>query len=375
MNIGILRETKPGEHRVALTPDAVGELTGRGHTVHVETGAGEGIGVPDDAWERAGATVARSAMDVFERSRLLVHVKEPNQEEISLLGPEHILFTYLHLAAYPEVASGLLRSGCTAIAYETVTAPGGGLPLLAPMSRIAGRLAAQAGAHHLAAPHGGKGLLLGGDAGVPPAVVLVVGAGQAGWNAVDVAVGMGASVIVLDVDLSRLDEIRQRWAGRVTTELSTTAAVERWVKRSDVVIGTVLIPGARAPHVVTETTVATMEPGSVVVDVAIDQGGCVATSRETTHDAPTFVKHGVVHYAVGNIPGAVPVTSTRALTAATLPYVMELANDPEQAMTHRPGVADGVNVMDGRVTNQTVAAALEAANLHAFTSESERVPG
>jgi alanine dehydrogenase len=292
---------------------------------------------------------------VFEGADMIVKVKEPQPSEIAMLQPRHVLFTYLHLAAYPEEAKGLIESGCTAIAYETVQLPSGSLPLLAPMSEIAGRMAVQAGAHHLERPKGGRGVLLGGVPGVPPANVTVLGAGMAGRNSAMIAAGMGAQVAVLDINVAPLRHLDELNWGRVTTVTSSVLAIEDHVAASDLVIGAVLIPGARAPIVVTEEMVAQMRPGSVVVDISIDQGGCIATARETTHSNPVYDVGGVVHYAVGNIPGAVPHTATYALTNATLPYVVALADGLPAAVQRHPELIGGINVAGGSVTNPAVA--------------------
>lgn len=357
MIVGVPAETKTLERRVAITPAGVHELVMRGHRVVVETGAGLGSGLDDAAFVAAGAEMG-SFDDVYDRARLLLHVKEPQSRDLERLGPHHVLFTYLHLAAYPDVADALLATGATAIAYETVQLPGGQLPLLAPMSRIAGRMAMQAGAHLLEAPAGGKGILAGGIPGVARAKVAVLGAGVSGWHAIDVAVGMGASVTVLDISLPKLETVEQMWGGRVETIASSRHAVQEIVVGSDLVIGAVLVAGDRAPVLVEENVVSAMEAGSVLVDIAIDQGGCFATSRETSHTEPTYVRHGVVHYAVGNIPGAVPKTSTYALANATIRYVEALAAGLDRALVHHPELVGGVNVIDGVVVNDAVAHAL-----------------
>jgi alanine dehydrogenase len=354
MNIGVVKEIKPDERRVAVLPGAVADLVHRGHTVFVQEGAGAGAGAPDDDFLAAGAKVVPSAAEVFDASTLLVHVKEPQAAEIAMLRPDHLLFTYLHLAAYPDVAQGLLASGATAIAYETVE-KNGGLPLLAPMSHIAGRLSTQVGAFYLMAPNGGMGLLLGGHAGVPPGQVVVIGAGAAGLNAIDVAVGLGAQVTVLDVNITALERIQGLWGSRVVTDYSTRGSVQEWTRRADLVIGAVLVAGDRAPVVVDRPMLADMHDGAVMVDISIDQGGCFETSRETTHKDPTYVVDGIVHYAVGNIPGSVPYTSSRALSNATLPYVHALAHGIEAAVETRPELIGGINVAAGKITNEAVA--------------------
>jgi len=353
--VGVPREIKTEEYRVALTPVGVRELVGHGHRVVVETGAGAGSSITDADYTAVGAEILPDAAAVFEAAAMIVKVKEPQPAEIGMLGKHHLLFTYLHLAAYPKEAKGLLDSGATAIAYETVQLSNGSLPLLAPMSEVAGRMAAQAGAHFLERPRGGRGVLLGGVPGVKPGRVTVLGAGIAGRNAAMIAAGMGAEVLVLDLNvapLRHLDELR--W-GNVTTVTSSRFAIEEYVTTSDLVVGAVLVPGARAPIVVSEDVVKAMKPGSVLVDISIDQGGCFATSRETTHSKPIYEQHGVIHYAVGNIPGAVPHTSTYGLTNATLPYVVALADGAKGAVARYPELLGGVNVAQGHVTNPAVA--------------------
>ncbi len=355
MHVGIVREIKKNERRVALTPTGVHEIVDHGHDVLVESEAGAGSGFADLLYEEAGAKVVDTAQEVFEESDLVVRVKEPQPEEIAMLREGQTLFTYLHLAAYPDVAAGLQESGVTALAYETVQMPDRSLPLLAPMSRIAGKLSIQAGAHHLEAPQGGKGVLLGGDPGVAAGKVTIIGAGAAGSNALDMAVGLGARVTVLDLNLNRLVEIDALYGGRVNTVASSKAAVREWSMWADLVVGAVLVPGAHAPRLLTEEDVMALERGSVLVDIAIDQGGCFATSRETTHAEPTFVKHDVVHFCVGNIPGAVPRTSTLALENSTLPYVVALADHGVDGATElRPELAPGLNVRDGKIVNEVV---------------------
>jgi alanine dehydrogenase len=354
MNIGVVTEIKPDERRVALQPGAANDLIRRGHTVLVQSGAGNGAGAPDHAFTEAGATILDSPRDVFSAAELIVHVKEPQESEIAMLTPEHILFTYLHLAAYPAVAAGLLASGATCIAYETV-AKSGALPLLAPMSHIAGRLSTQVGAYYLMAPNGGKGILLGGHAGVPQGHVVVIGAGAAGLNAIDVAVGMGARVTVLDVNIGALEHVQQRWGSLVTTDYSTRSAVGDAVASADLVVGAVLVTGDKSPIVVDREMLDTMHEGAVVVDISIDQGGCFETSRETTHHDPTYVVDGVVHYAVGNIPGSVPHTSSKALSNATLPYIRALAEGVIPSLERMPELLGGLNVAGGHITNEAVA--------------------
>lgn len=355
MIVGVPREIKTEEYRVALTPVGVRELVGHGHRVLVQTGAGQGSFIPDEAYAAVGGEIVPDAAAVFAGADMIVKVKEPQPVEIAMLESRHVLFTYLHLAAYPAEARGLLACGATAIAYETVQLPGGALPLLAPMSEIAGRMAVQAGAHFLERPKGGRGVLLGGVPGVAPGRVTVLGAGMAGRNSAKIAAGMGAEVIVLDLNLSALRHLDElRW-GNVMTVKSSRLAVEEYVSTSDLVVGAVLVPGARAPVVVDEDTVKAMRPGSVITDISIDQGGCIATARETTHSDPVYELHGVTHYAVGNIPGAVPNTATYALTNATLPYVVALADGVPEAMRSHPELLGGVNVAGGHVTNGPVA--------------------
>ena len=359
MNIGVIKEIKKDERRVAVLPGAVADLVHRGNSVFIQSGAGNGAGAPDEDFAAAGATILDSPDGVFEASELIVHVKEPQASEIAMLTPDHILFTYLHLAAYPEVAEGLQESGATCIAYETV-AVNGGLPLLAPMSHIAGRLASQVGAFYLMAPNGGMGTLLGGHAGVPQGQVVVIGAGAAGLNAADVAIGLGARVAILDVNIDALERVHERWGSRVVTDYSTRGSVAEWTSRADLVVGAVLVAGDRAPIVVDRPMLSNMREGAVMVDISIDQGGCFETSRETTHQEPTYVVDGIVHYAVGNIPGSVPHTSSRALSNATLPYVHALATGMAGALERRPELIGGLNVAGGRLVNDTVAHSLGA---------------
>jgi alanine dehydrogenase len=359
MTVGVPTEIKPDERRVAITPDGVRELVGSGVVVLVQAGAGAGAGLVDDAYVAAGAEMVGNAEELWERSDLVCKVKEPQVSEFEYLRSDLTLFTFLHLAAYPKVATALCDAGTTGFAYETVTRSDGQLPLLAPMSDIAGRLATQAGARFLEAPQGGRGVLLGGAVGVRPASVVVIGAGHVGWNAARVAAGMDADVIVLDRDVDRLREVDRLRSGRVTTLASNRGTVERCVAEADLVVGAVLVAGGRAPVVVDEGMVRSMRPGSVVVDVAIDQGGCIETSRETTHHDPVVEVHGVQHYAVGNIPGAVPHTSTFALTNATLPFLAAVATlGPDEAARRDSGLAAGINTAGGAVVNPVVAEAL-----------------
>ena len=358
MIVGVPREIKTDEYRVAITPTGVRELVAHGHRVLIERGAGEGSWISDDHFVTSGAEIVPSAEDVFEAADLVTKVKEPQTAEIEMMSSNQVLFAFLHLAAYPGQAKGLVESGATAIGYETVQLPSGDLPLLAPMSEIAGRMAAQAGAYHLERPRGGRGVLIGGVSGVAPARVTVLGAGMAGTNAAKIAAGMGGNVTILDLNVSRLRHLDELDWGRIVTVRSSVYAVEQFVADADLVVGAVLVPGARAPVIVSEDLVATMRAGSVVVDISIDQGGCIATARETTHADPVYMMHGVIHYAVGNIPGAVPNTATYALTNASLPYLVALADDWQGAMRQYPELVPGINVAGGTITNHAVATSL-----------------
>jgi alanine dehydrogenase len=359
VKIGVPKEIKTHEYRVGLTPAGARELLQHDHTVIVEHDAGAGIGFGDDAYRAAGATVAASAPAVFAAADMIVKVKEPQPSEIALLRPGQVLFTYLHLAADNSQTRGLMQSGATCIAYETVTDRAGTLPLLSPMSEVAGRMAVQVGAHCLEREQGGAGILLGGVPGVPPAKVVVLGGGVAGTNAARMAVGLEASVTIIDRSLPRLKELDLQFGPRATTLFATTASIEQMVLAADMVIGAVLVPGAAAPKLVTREMVRRMRPGSVLVDIAIDQGGCFETSRPTTHAQPTYVEEGVVHYCVTNMPGAVARTSTFALTNATLPFVLALTcKGWRQAMLDDPHLAEGLNVHEGQVTHAAVARAL-----------------
>ncbi len=358
MIVGVPAEIKTEEYRVAITPVGARELTSHGHQVVIQEGAGIASSISDDEYRAAGAEMVPAATDVFDRAELILKVKEPKLSEIALLSDRHVLFTYLHLAAYPETAAALMESGVTAIAYETVQLPSGALPLLAPMSEIAGRMAAQAGAHHLERPQGGRGVLIGGVPGVQPSKVTVLGAGSAGTNAARIAAGMGAEVTILGINVDRLRYIDEIHGQSMTTVRSSVHAVEEHIPRSDLVIGAVLVAGARAPIVVTAEQIRAMRPGSVVVDISIDQGGCIETARETSHADPIYFVDGVVHYAVGNIPGAVPNTSTYALTNATMPYAVALADGMEAAVTRHPELLSGFNVAAGALTNAVVADSL-----------------
>ncbi|NJD33275.1 MAG: alanine dehydrogenase [Betaproteobacteria bacterium] len=359
MLIGVPKEIKNHEYRVGLVPASVRELTALGHRVLVQAGAGAAIGLADALYVAAGAEIATDAAEVFARAELIVKVKEPQPAECALLREGQVLFTYLHLAPDPEQARLLLASGATAIAYETVTNEHGGLPLLAPMSEVAGRMSIQAGAHCLEKPQGGAGLLLGGVPGVAAAEVAVLGGGVVGYNAALIAAGMGARVTVVDCSLERLTWLDAMFGNRVCTLHATADAIENCVLAADLVVGAVLVPGAATPKLVGRELLARMRPGSVLVDVSIDQGGCFATSRPPTHGAPTFVVDGGVHYCVANMPGAVPRTSTFALNDATLPFVIALAQKGwHTALRDDPHLAAGLNVDRGAITNAQVAAAL-----------------
>ena len=356
MRIGVPTEIKPDEYRVALTPAGVRELVEHGHDVLVQAGAGEGSAIPDADYVKQGANIAPDAESVFAESEMILGVKEPQAGEVELLRPEHTLFTYLHLAPAPDLTRGLCESGATCIAYETVEDARGRLPLLAPMSEVAGKIATQAGAFMLEKPLGGRGVLLGGVPGVAAATVIVIGGGVVGQNAAFIAIGMEAEVLVLDRNIDRLRELDVAFAGRASTVFASTLAVEELLPRADLVIGAVLVHGARAPYVVTREQLRLMKPNAVLVDVSIDQGGCFETSRPTTHSNPTFEVDGITHYCVTNMPGAVPITSTYALTNATLPYVLALADfGVGDAIARDPGLRSGVNVAHGRVTHPAVA--------------------
>jgi alanine dehydrogenase len=356
VKVGVPREVKDDEYRVAMTPAGVREMVERGHEVLVEAGAGEGSAISDSAYASQGATVVPAATDVFGEAEMIVKVKEPQPAEIEMLRPGQLLFTYLHLAPDPEQTRGLCGSRATCIAYETVEDSRGRLPLLAPMSEIAGKIAAQAGAFMLEKPLGGRGILLGGVPGVAAANVMVIGGGVVGMNAAFVAIGMGADVFVYDKSIDRLRELDVAFAGSCSTVYSTTLAIEEMLPRADLVIGAVLVHGARAPFVVRREQLALMRPAAVLVDVAIDQGGCFETSHPTTHRDPTFEVDGITHYCVANMPGAVPITSTHALTNATLPYVIALADrGVAEAIRSDPGLRLGVNVAGGQVTHPAVA--------------------
>lgn len=359
MIVGVPREIKTEEHRVAITPIGVRELVDRGHQVLVEAGAGEGSTIGDAEFAEQGATVVASADDVFGGAEMILKVKEPQPSEVDKLREGQILFTFLHLAAYPNIAAGLTSRGIVAIAYETVQMPDGTLPLLAPMSEIAGRMATQAAAYFLERSQGGRGVLIGGVTGVSPARVVVIGGGIAGSNAAVIAMGMQGDVAVLDTDARKMRNLDSLYQGRITTLHSNKLTIEEQVSGADVVIGTVLVPGASAPKLVTEEMVKAMKKGAVLVDVAIDQGGCFATSRETTHSDPVYELHDVLHYAVGNIPGAVPHTSTYALTNATLRYAVMMAHEGlNHALVAHPELQSGVNIVDDQVCHPAVAESL-----------------
>ncbi len=359
MLIGVPKEIKVHEYRVGMTPSSVREAVARGHQVIVETMAGAGIGAADDDYRKAGADVVGSAAEVFKRAEMVVKVKEPQAVERQQLRAGQVLFTYLHLAPDPEQAKDLVASGAICIAYETVTSPTGGLPLLAPMSEVAGRLAVQAGAHCLEKSAGGMGMLLGGVPGVAPGRIVILGAGVVGTNSAQLAVGTGAQVVVIDKSIEALRRIDAMFNGRVVTVFSNQDNVEREVQRADLVISGVLIPGAEAPKLITKAMLPKMKAGSVIVDVAIDQGGSVETSRPTTHAEPTYVVDGVVHYMVANMPGAVPRTSTYALNNATLPFALALADKGwRKALHDDPHLKAGLNIAAGKVTYKAVAKAL-----------------
>lgn len=362
MLVGVPKEIKTHEYRVGLVPPSVRELVRHGHQVLVETGAGAGIGIDDSVYQAAGAEIVPTAAEIFALAEMIVKVKEPQPPEYRLLREDQILFTYLHLAADLAQAEGLMQSGCVAIAYETVTDPRGRLPLLAPMSEVAGRMSVQVGAHLLEKMQGGAGVLLGGVPGVHAAKVVVLGGGVSGTNAIRMAMGMEAQVYVLDKSLDRLYELDLQFGPMLNTIYSTFDAIEQHVTTADLVIGAVLVPGASAPKLITRGMVRGMRPGSVFVDIAIDQGGCAETSRPTTHAQPTYVEEGVVHYCVTNMPGAVPRTSTFALNNATLPYVLALADlGYRKAVQDNPHLANGINVVRGRVTHEAVAKSLDLA--------------
>ena len=359
MRIGVPKEIKNNEFRVGVTPGSAREYIARGHEVYVETNAGAGIGAEDSVYEAAGAKILGTAKEVFDIAEMVVKVKEPQPSEWVQLREGQILYTYLHLAPDPAQTKGLIESGCTAVAYETVTDNEGGLPLLAPMSEVAGRLAIQCAATALQKPNGGRGVLMGGVPGVLPAKVVVIGGGVVGTHAAKMAVGLGADVTILDRSLPRMRELDDIFGNTAKTRYSTVEALEEECLAADAVIGAVLIPGAAAPKLVSRSMLSRMKPGSVLVDVAIDQGGCFETSKATTHSDPTYVVDGIVHYCVANMPGAVPLTSSHALNNATLPFGLALASKGLDAIAENKHLQNGLNVHKGHITNQAVADALE----------------
>ena len=360
MRIGVPKEIKVHEYRVGLTPASVAELVAHGHELFVETKAGNGIDCPDHAYEKAGAKILPDAKSVFDSADMIVKVKEPQPQEIAMLRPHHLLFTYLHLAADKPQAEGLMASGATCIAYETVTSPRGGLPLLKPMSEVAGRMAVQVGAHYLEKEQGGRGVLLGGVPGVAPAKVAILGGGVSGVNAAQMAVGLRADVTIYDINNDRLAELDMFFSSQIKTAYASKAAIAAAVKNAHLVIGAVLVPGAAAPKLVTRDMLKTMKRGSVLVDIAIDQGGCFETSHATTHEDPVFEIDGVIHYCVANMPGAVARTSAFALNNATLPFALRLANmGAEAAMKADAHLANGLNVSGGKIRHAAVAEALD----------------
>ena len=367
MQIGVPKEVKNHEYRVGLTPDSVQELVSAGHQVLVEQNAGAAIDFADEDFRRAGAVIAPSAAEVFARADMIVKIKEPQPDECQMLKTGQLLFTYLHLAADPRQAELLLKSGAIAMAYETVTDDRGHLPLLAPMSEVAGRMAVQAGAHHLEKAQGGRGVLLGGVPGVAPARVLILGGGVVGSNAAGVALGIGADVTIMDRSVERLRELDRMFPASIRCVYATAAAIENYLPEADLVIGAVLLPGASAPRLVTREMVARMKPGAVVVDVAIDQGGCFATSRPTSHQDPIYVVDGVIHYCVANMPGGVARTATQALNNVTLPFVLQLADNPVRALLTNANLRNGLTIHCGRVTHKAVADSLG----HDFTDAFE----
>jgi alanine dehydrogenase len=359
MRVGVPKEIKVHEYRVGLTPASVAELVAAGHQVLVQAGAGDGIDCPDSAYQKAGAEILPDAKSVFESSDMIVKVKEPQPQEIELLEPRHILFTYLHLAADKPQAEGLMKSGATCIAYETVTSRTGALPLLKPMSEVAGRMSVQVGAHYLEKEQGGRGVLLGGVPGVAPAKVAILGGGVAGVNAAQMATGLRADVTIYDINNDRLAELDMFFSSQIKTAYASRAAIANAVKDAELVIGAVLVPGAAAPKLVTKAMLKTMKRGSVLVDIAIDQGGCFETSHATTHAVPVYVIVGIIHYCVANLPGAVARTCAFALKNATLPFALKIANlGAEEAMRQDPHLANGLNVSGGKIRHEAVAEAL-----------------
>lgn len=367
MLIGIPKEIKPHEYRVSLTPSGVRELGNHGHDVFIETQAGAAIGYTDDHYRAAGAAVVETPEEVYEKSDLIVKVKEPQAGEATLIKEGQVIFCYLHLAAEPKLTEQMMKAGCIAIAFETITSDRGGLPLLAPMSEVAGRVAVQAGVQCLERTQGGKGVLLSGVPGVEAANVTIIGGGVVGINAAMVAIGMGANVVILERSIDRIRELEWRFGNSLRMVYNSHEAIEKHVKEADLVIGAVLIPGAAAPKLVSEELVKQMQPGSVIVDVAVDQGGCVETIRPTTHDEPTYELHGILHYGVSNMPSAVAYTATRALENAILPYTLKLADKGyRSAMKHDEHFRNGLNIYKGHITNEAIASDLN----HAFTPAS-----
>lgn len=358
MLVGVPTEIKTNENRVGLIPSSVAELTGRGHKLLIQSGAGAGIKARDGDYQAAGASIAHSAEQIFAEAEMIIKVKEPLREEYTQLSSNQILFTYLHLAADQAQAEGLMRSGCAAIAYETITDDGGGLPLLAPMSEVAGRLSVIEGAAHLKSGNGGRGILVSGVPGTEPANIVIIGGGVVGANAAHMAVGLGAQVTILDKSLTRLRYLWDIFGARIITSYSTASSLDQAIRQADIVIGAVLIPGANAPQLITRAMLANMKPGAVLVDVAIDQGGCFATSRPTTHQDPTYIVDGIVHYCVANMPGSVPLTSSQALNNATLPYVLSLADHGLAALEMDTHLANGLNVNKGKLIHPAVIDAL-----------------
>jgi alanine dehydrogenase len=359
MRVGVPKEIKNHEYRVGLTPASVGELVAAGHEVFVETKAGTGIDFADSAYEKVGAKILPTAADVFAQSDMIVKVKEPQPGEIAMLEPRHLLFTYLHLAADKPQAEGLMKSGATCIAYETVTSRSGALPLLKPMSEVAGRMSIQVGAHYLEKEQGGRGVLLGGVPGVAPAKVAILGGGVAGINAAQMATGQRADVTIYDINNDRLADLDMHFGSQIKTAFASKSAIAQAVAEAELVIGAVLVPGAAAPKLVTREMLKTMKRGSVLVDIAIDQGGCFETSHATTHADPVFEVDGIIHYCVANMPGAVARTSTFALNNATLPFALKIATvGADEAMRQDPNLANGLNVSNGKIRNQAVAEAL-----------------
>lgn len=369
MLIGVPKEIKNNEYRVGMVPSSVRELVTHGHSVIIETNAGMGIGINDAAYEICGARIVKSAKEIFEQADMIVKVKEPQAIECKMLRKDQILFTYLHLAPDPEQTKGLLDSGCVAIAYETVTDNFGGLPLLAPMSEVAGRMSIQAGAHCLEKVRGGRGILLGGVPGVASGKIVVIGGGVVGTNAIRMATGFEAHVTVIDKSIQRLKELDAQFGSKLNTIYSTHDAIERYVSEADLVVGAVLIPGAEAPKLISHELVKKMHTGSVIVDVAIDQGGCADTSKATTHTDPTYVVDGVVHYCVANMPGAVARTATFALNNATLPFILQLANNGyRKALMENKHLLNGLNVCHGHITYRAVADAMNLEFLEPATA-------